>query len=84
MQRIAMRDRPYERDMERDYIAQLNDAYDSFFVAHHQGARVLSIDSDQLDFVKSDADLKFVENRLRQTLRLPPFQQELPLESQAD
>lgn len=84
MQRIAMRDRSYERDMERDYIAQLNEAYDSFFVAHHQRTKVLSIESDQLDFVKSEADLKFVENRLRQTLRLPPFQPELPLDSQAE
>jgi deoxyguanosine kinase len=84
MQRIASRDRPYERNMETDYIAQLNDAYDTFFANHEQGTTVLPIDSDQLDYVKSDADLKFVENRLRQTLRLPPFQTELPLESQSD
>ena len=31
MQRIALRDRPYERQMERGYIDQLNQAYDSFF-----------------------------------------------------
>jgi deoxyguanosine kinase len=31
MQRIAMRDRPYERQMERAYIAELNQAYDDFF-----------------------------------------------------
>jgi deoxyguanosine kinase len=83
MQRIAFRDRPYERNMEKDYIHQLNIAYESFFGDHHQGAVVLPIDTDNLDYVRDPEALKFVENRIRQTLRLPPFQQELPLESQA-
>jgi deoxyguanosine kinase len=84
MQRIAFRDRPYERNMEKDYIQQLNMAYESFFGAQHQGAVVLPIDTDNLDYVRNPEALKFVENRIRQTLRLPPFQQELPLESQAE
>lgn len=84
MQRIAFRDRPYERNMEKDYIHQLNMAYESFFGDHHQGAVVLPIDTDNLDYVRNPEALKFVENRIRQTLRLPPFQQELPLESQAE
>lgn len=84
MQRIAFRDRPYERNMEKDYIHQLNLAYEAFFGAHHQGAVVLQIDTDNLDYVRNPEALKFVENRIRQTLRLPPFQQELPLESQAE
>ena len=45
---------------------------------------VLTIDTDDLDYLRSPEALKFVENRIRQTLRLPPFQQELPLEAQAD
>ena len=84
MQRIAFRDRPYERNMEKDYIHQLNSAYESFFGDHHQGAVVLPIDTDNLDYVRDPEALKFVENRIRQTLRLPPFQQELPLESKAE
>lgn len=84
MQRIAFRDRPYERNMDEDYIKQLNIAYDSFFGDHHQGAVILPIDTDNLDYVRNQEALKFVENRIRQTLRLPPFQQELPLESQAE
>ncbi len=82
MQRIAFRDRPYERNMEQDYIEQLNTAYDSFFGGHHQGTVILAIDTDNLDYVRNEEALRFVENRIRQTLRLPPFQQELPLESQ--
>src|SRR5574341_1912778 len=31
MQRIALRDRPYERQMEHSYIDELNHAYDQFF-----------------------------------------------------
>lgn len=84
MQRIAFRDRPYERNMEKDYIHQLNATYESVFGDHHQGAVVLPIDTDNLDYVRNPEALKFVENRIRQTLRLPPFQQELPLESQAE
>ena len=30
MQRISMRDRPYERQMDRNYIDELNQAYDKF------------------------------------------------------
>ena len=82
MERIAFRDRPYERNMEQDYIHQLNIAYEGFFGDHHQGTAVLPIDTDNLDYVRNPEALQFVENRIRQTLRLPPFQQELPLGKQ--
>ena len=84
MARIAFRDRPYERNMDREYIHQLNLTYESFFSNQDQDSVVLTIDTDDLDYVRSPESLKFVENRIRQTLRLPPFQQELPLEPQAD
>jgi deoxyguanosine kinase len=84
MERIAYRDRPYERNMERDYIQQLNITYESFFSDPDQASIVLPIDTDDLDYVRSPEALKFVENRIRQALRLPPFQQELPLEAQGD
>jgi deoxyadenosine/deoxycytidine kinase len=70
--------------MEREYIQELNATYESFFGDHHQGAVVLPIDTDHLDYVHSSQSLRHVENRIRQTLQLPPFQQELPLESRAD
>ena len=84
MERIAFRDRPYERNMERDYIHELNITYESFFSDQDQDSIVLPIDTDDLDYVRSPEALKFVENRIRQALRLPPFQQELPLEAQGD
>jgi len=84
MARITFRDRPYERNMERDYIHQLNLTYESFFSDQNLDSVVLTIDTDDLDYVRSPEALKFVENRIRQTLRLPPFQQELLLEAQTD
>jgi deoxyguanosine kinase len=81
MQRIAMRDRPYERSMETDYIQELNEAYDQFFLEQDHSMPVLTIDSDNLDFVRSPNDLEWIENRIRQSLHLPPFQPELPMDA---
>ncbi len=79
MQRIALRDRTYERNMETTYIAELVHGYEDFFTHHHRGAPVLAIDTDELDFVRDPALLKLIENRIRQALKLTPFQPELPL-----
>jgi deoxyguanosine kinase len=84
MQRIASRDRPYERNMEREYINQLNQAYDAFFVdnqARNVGGNVpvLTLDTNELDYVRRVDDLKWVENRIRQTLKQVPFQASLPM-----
>lgn len=80
MQRITMRDRPYERNMEVAYIEELNQAYDTFFLKRPQRRTpVLVIDSNTLDFVHSPDDLDWIENRIRQSLLLGPFQPELPL-----
>ena len=81
MVRIAQRDRPYERTMERGYIAELNQAYDDFFLNTQEHlSPTLVIEAGELDFVRSPQDLRWVENRIRQTLQLPPFQPELPLD----
>jgi deoxyguanosine kinase len=79
MQRIAQRDRPYERNMERSYIEELNQAYESFF-ADHQSRRspVLAIDTNHLDYVRRSEDLEWVAERIRQTLKMTPYQTELP------
>lgn len=80
MQRIAQRDRPYERNIERGYIAQLGEAYDDFFSGRQpRRSPVLWIDTNELDYVRRPDHLTWIENRVRQTLKLPPFQAELPL-----
>jgi deoxyguanosine kinase len=80
MQRIAFRDRPYERNMDGAYIEQLNQAYDAFFTDHQsRRSPVLVIDTGRLDYVHNSADLRWTENRIRQALKLGSFQPELPL-----
>ncbi|PKN86294.1 MAG: deoxynucleoside kinase [Chloroflexi bacterium HGW-Chloroflexi-8] len=79
MQRIAMRDRPYERTMEQNYIQELNEAYDDFFINQKHSMPILTVDSNSIDFVRNPNDLEWIENRIRQTLLLPPYQPELPL-----
>ena len=74
MQRIALRDRPYERNMDRGYIDNLNQVYEEFFDQQHSGAPVLSINTNQLNYVSNEEDLDLVENRIRQALKLPPYQ----------
>lgn len=80
MQRIAMRDRHYERNMDVNYIDQLNRAYDRFFTDYQQGPEVLVINTNQLDFVANPTHLSLIENQIRQLLKLSPYQSELPLE----
>lgn len=81
MQRIAMRDRPYERNMQSEYIEMLNQAYDEFFGKKGPAARVLVIECNELDFVVHEEDLDLIEGRIRGALRMAPFQSELPLGS---
>ena len=73
MERIALRDRPYERAMERDYIAQLGQAYDEFY-AHYTLAPVLTLDSNRLDFVRNPDDLRMIIDRIRAKLELGAHQ----------
>jgi len=79
MQRIALRDRTYERNMEQDYIEVLNRTYDEFFSKPDASTPTLSIDTDELNIVQNPEDLKYVENRIREQLQLSPFQPSLPL-----
>lgn len=79
MQRISMRDRSYERNMEYSYIEQLNQAYEDFF-DKLENPPVLTIDSTTLDFVSHPDDLEHVADRIRQELQISPYQQHLPLE----
>jgi len=77
MQRIALRDRPYERTMERSYIAELGRAYDDFFTDHD--GPMLRIDTGPLDFVRYPEHLKMIDQRIRERLEMAPYQPGLPL-----
>ncbi|KXK14893.1 MAG: putative deoxynucleoside kinase [Chloroflexi bacterium OLB14] len=77
MNRIAFRDRPYERAMERGYIDELNQAYDDFFSKPFDHTPILKIDSNELNIIQNPEHIKLVENKIRETLGLSPFQPSL-------
>ena len=81
MQRIALRDRTYERNMERSYIDELNHAYDEFFADSYDHVRVLTIDTNNINIVQNPEHLKQVENKIREALGITPFQPSLPMNS---
>jgi deoxyguanosine kinase len=74
MQRIATRDRSYERNMDRGYIELLNQTYEEFFSKPYASTPVLTLDTDPLDFVHYPKHLKIIENRIREALNLSPYQ----------
>ncbi len=76
MERIALRDRSYERSMDRGSIADLGRAYDDFF-AHYTTAPVLTIDTNSLNIVRNPQDLQTVVDRIRTKLELGIYQQPL-------
>jgi deoxyguanosine kinase len=79
MQRIALRDRTYERNMERGYIDELNHAYEEFFTAPFDHTPVLIIDTNNINIVQNPEHLKQVENKIREALGISPFQPSLPM-----
>lgn len=67
MARIAHRDRPFERNMDRGYIAALSHAYDQFFASYTE-TPVVKIDTNNLDLVRDVAAQQQVIGMLRAAL----------------
>jgi deoxyguanosine kinase len=76
MTRIAIRDRSYERTMEREYIAALAQAYEAYY-ATYSASPVLKIETDDLDFAHQHNDLQQVADMLRAKLAEGPLQEQL-------
>lgn len=79
MRRITMRDRPYERSMDRNYIDLLRQTYDDFFFDSKQNTRFLILETDGKDFVNRPEDFEEMQSRIRESLALPPIQPQLPI-----
>jgi len=77
MARIAARDRPYEREMDRDYIAKVKEAYEQYFATYVR-APVLTIDTNDLNYVQDPSALAYVEGEMRRALGVGVYQQSLP------
>ncbi len=73
MTRIAVRDRSYERTMEREYIAALAQAYDAYFGAYN-ASPVLNIETDDLDIVQRPQDVQRIAELIRAKLAEGPAQ----------
>ncbi len=76
MERITLRDRSYERSMDRAYIASLADAYDQYFSAYH-AAPVLTIETNGLDYIHDANVLNAVAGQIRDRLSETVYQEKL-------
>ncbi len=59
MERIATRDRVFERNMDEQYIDALNECYNSFFM-HYTDSPLLIVNTNDIDFVKNPADFQLL------------------------
>jgi deoxyguanosine kinase len=77
MQRITLRDRPYERQMSRDYIDDLRASYDRFFLEYPK-APVLELDTNELDIVRDPQARAQVIGQIKSGLHAQSYQLPLP------
>jgi deoxyadenosine/deoxycytidine kinase len=63
MERISRRGRPFEKDMDRGYIASLNEAYNHFFF-HYTDAPLLVVNTNPIDFVNNAEDFDDLRKRI--------------------
>ncbi len=59
MQRIRLRDRPYERNMDEAYIESLNQAYNHYF-HYYSASPLMIINTNNIDFVRNPEDLNLL------------------------
>lgn len=64
IERVRRRAKPYERTMTEEYLALLADSYARFFY-HYDGAPLLIVNSENLNFVERDGDFELLVSRLR-------------------
>jgi len=57
MQNIKQRGRPYEKGMSKQYISDLNDAYNYYFF-RYKGSPLLIVNATEIDFVSNEQDLQ--------------------------
>jgi len=57
LKRIKKRGRVYEKNIDLDYIKALNEAYNHYFF-HYTKTPLLVVNTDRIDFVQNERDLK--------------------------
>ena len=75
MNRIAMRDRSFERQMNRNYIDELRTEYKYYFnplsIKHNFMGKepiIIEIDNSNLDFLNNEKDRHFIINKVEEAM----------------
>jgi deoxyadenosine/deoxycytidine kinase len=63
-ERVRRRAAGYERGISEEYLAMLTESYARFF-HHYDAAPVLTVNSENLNFVERDADFELLVGRMR-------------------
>lgn len=66
---IKIRGRDFEKDIDINYLEELNDSYEKWISSYNLG-RVLIINKDNLDFVHSHNDFNFIIEKIEKDLLL--------------
>ena len=64
IERVRRRSASYERGISEEYLALLAESYARFFY-HYAGAPVLTVNSENLNFVERDPDFELLVSRVR-------------------
>ena len=64
MENIKSRGRDYEKDIDWEYLSQLNEIYNQYFLSYDK-SNLLLINSNNIDFVNNKDDLKQVLDVIR-------------------
>lgn len=63
MENIEKRGRDYERNITREYLKELNDAYNHFF-HHYSRAPLIILNASEIDFVNNEEHLTYIEEQI--------------------
>ncbi|NKB87324.1 MAG: deoxynucleoside kinase [Acidobacteria bacterium] len=63
VERVQMRDRPAEREISRDYLAQVAEAYAHYYL-QYDDTPLLVINTTEIDFVKDTTDFRDLMNQI--------------------
>jgi deoxyguanosine kinase len=66
LQRIAIRGKGYEREIDRKYLEDLNEAYTHFFF-HYTASPLLVVNTSDIDFVNRREDLEDLIKKIGET-----------------
>ncbi|RDY23233.1 deoxynucleoside kinase [Romboutsia maritimum] len=76
MKKIALRDRSFERQMDRNYIDELSREYKYYFnplsIKHNfMGTEpiIIEVDNSNLDFLNNEKDKAFIINKVEQAIK---------------